>query len=47
MRGGEGLVNADFAAAFFVIAAVGLISTAFYMRLPANAGANLSGHLET
>ena len=46
VRGGEGLVNADFGVAFFVVAAVGLVSTVFYMRLPASAGANLSGHVE-
>ena len=44
MRGGERLMSADFAVAFFVVAAVGLVSTVFYMRLPASAGDNLSGH---
>ena len=44
VRGSEKLVSADFAVAFFVVAAIGLISTFFYARLPAQAGANLSGH---
>ena len=33
------------AVAFVVVAAVGLISTFFFVRLPANAGENLSGHV--
>jgi len=45
VRGSASLVSADFAVAFFVVAAVGLISTFFFARLPAGAGANLSGHL--
>lgn len=44
VRGSENLVSADFAVAFFVVATIGLISIFFYMRLPAGAGANLSGH---
>ena len=45
LRGSENLVSSDFAVAFFVVAAVGLISTIFYRRLSTSAGANLSGHL--
>ena len=43
-RDAHDLVRSDFAVAFFVVAAVGFISTLFFARLPANAGANLSGH---
>ena len=45
LRGSENLVSSDFAVAFFVVAAVGLISTIFYRRLSTSAGVNLSGHL--
>ena len=34
----------DFHYAFYVIAAVGIVSTIVFARLPRNAGANLSGH---
>ena len=34
----------DFHFAFYVIAAVGIVSTMVFSRLPRNAGANLSGH---
>ena len=34
----------DFHFAFYVIAAVGIVSTIVFSRLPRNAGANLSGH---
>jgi EmrB/QacA subfamily drug resistance transporter len=34
----------DFHFAFYVIAAVGIVSTIVFARLPRNAGANLSGH---
>jgi EmrB/QacA subfamily drug resistance transporter len=43
-RGVVVLGRIDFAVAFVVVAAVGLISTFFFVRLPANAGENLSGH---
>jgi hypothetical protein len=43
-RGVAVLGRADFAVAFVVVAAVGLISIFFFLRLPANAGTNLSGH---
>ena len=45
LRGGSQLESSDFSVAFLVAAAIGLISTAFYMRLPVSAGANLSGHV--
>ncbi len=44
-RGAEILGRSDFAVAFFVVAAVGLMSVFFFARLPANAGQNLSGHV--
>jgi predicted MFS family arabinose efflux permease len=34
----------DFHYSFYVIAAVGIVSTLVFSRLPRNAGANLSGH---
>lgn len=45
VRGVVVLGRIDFAVAFVVVAAVGLISTFFFVRLPANAGKNLSGHV--
>ncbi|MEO6014049.1 MAG: MFS transporter [Devosia sp.] len=42
-HGGPPLLG-DFHMAFYVIAAVGLISTLIFIRLPKNAGSNLSGH---
>ena len=45
VQGVSVLGRADFAVAFVVVAAVGLISTLFFSRLPANAGQNLSGHV--
>jgi Major Facilitator Superfamily len=45
VRGVMVLGRTDFAVAFFVVAAVGLMSTFFFVKLPANAGKNLSGHL--
>ena len=43
-RGGLDLVQMDFAAEFFVVAAGGLASTWLFTKLPQNAGASLSGH---
>jgi sugar phosphate permease len=45
VRGVEVLGRIDFSVAFVVVAGVGLISTFFFLRLPANAGKNLSGHV--
>jgi EmrB/QacA subfamily drug resistance transporter len=42
-RGAAVLANSDFANAFFVVAALGLISILLFAKLPQNAGANLSG----
>ena len=44
-HGTTDLVQHDFAAAFFVVAAMSLVSTLVFTRLPQNAGANLSGHV--
>ena len=44
MRGANELATADFAAAFFLVSAGGLVSIILFMRLPENAGASLSGH---
>ncbi|MEL6437453.1 MAG: MFS transporter, partial [Pseudomonadota bacterium] len=41
---GTSLTLADFHMAFFIIAAVGLIAVVFTLRLPADAGASVSGH---
>lgn len=43
-RGATELVTADFAVAFFVVSFGGLASIYLFKRLPANAGASLSGH---
>ncbi len=43
-RGGVDLVQIDFAAAFFVVAAGGLASIWLFTKLPQDAGASLSGH---
>ena len=43
MRGGE-LVLADFHMAFYVVAAVCGVSTVLFMRMPKDAGSQLSGH---
>jgi len=43
VRGGAELVLADFHTAFFVVAAVGCVSTLLFMRLPRNAGHQLIG----
>jgi MFS family permease len=43
LRGGE-LVLADFHVAFYLVAAVCGVSTLLFMRMPANAGSQLSGH---
>jgi EmrB/QacA subfamily drug resistance transporter len=43
-RSGSALAQADFATAFFVVAAGALVSTFLFVRLPENAGASLSGH---
>jgi predicted MFS family arabinose efflux permease len=42
-HGGEPLLQ-DFHIAFYVIAAVGVISTVIFARMPRNAGSNISGH---
>lgn len=46
LRGGEALVLADFHIAFYVVAAVGFVATLLYLRLPDNAGHQLTrgGH---
>lgn len=44
LRGGQGVVAADFVPAFLIIALIGLGSTPTFMRLPANAGDEMSGH---
>ncbi len=43
LRGGDALALSDFHAAFFVVAAVGAISTLLFLRLPRNAGHQLMG----
>ena len=45
LRGATELATADFAAAFFLVSAGGLASIILFLRLPANAGASLSGHI--
>jgi EmrB/QacA subfamily drug resistance transporter len=45
LRGATSLTQADFAAAFIVVAAGGLASILLFMKLPHNAGASLSGHV--
>lgn len=42
LRGGEELALADFQIAFYVVAAVGVIATALFLRLPRNAGHQLT-----
>jgi EmrB/QacA subfamily drug resistance transporter len=42
MRGGEELLLSDFHLAFFIVGAICAISTAMFMRLPANAGQQLT-----
>lgn len=44
LRGATELATADFAAAFFLVSAGGLISIILFLRLSENAGASLSGH---
>jgi EmrB/QacA subfamily drug resistance transporter len=44
LRGSDHLVQADFAAAFIVVAVGGLASILLFMRLPQDAGASISGH---
>ncbi|MDE2445652.1 MAG: MFS transporter, partial [Alphaproteobacteria bacterium] len=41
---GVSIAQSDFQLAFFVVAAIGALSTFFFARLPQSAGANLSGH---
>src|SRR5690606_32539922 len=41
LRGGEELALIDFQIAFYVVAAVGAVSTALFIRLPRNAGHQL------
>ena len=41
LRGGEELALVDFQIAFYVVAAIGAVSTALYIRLPRNAGHQL------
>ncbi|ODT75270.1 MAG: MFS transporter [Pelagibacterium sp. SCN 64-44] len=43
LRGGEELALVDFHIAFYVVAAVGAVSTLLYLRLPKNAGHQLMG----
>jgi hypothetical protein len=43
LRGGE-LALVDFHTAFYFVAAVCAVSTLLFMRMPANAGSQLSGH---
>lgn len=43
-RGGDTLGAADFAPAFFGIAAISLLSVGFFVPLPPDAGAEMSGH---
>lgn len=43
LRGGNELALSDFHAAFFVVAAVGAVATLLFLRLPNNAGHQLSG----
>jgi EmrB/QacA subfamily drug resistance transporter len=43
LRGATMLERPDFAAAFFLVAACGLLSLFWFAKLPINAGANLSG----
>ncbi|MCP8882608.1 MFS transporter [Devosia sp. XJ19-1] len=43
IRGGHELSLADFHTAFFVVAAVGFLSSLLYLRLPRNAGHQLTG----
>jgi EmrB/QacA subfamily drug resistance transporter len=45
IRGATSLTQADFAAAFIVVAAGGLASILLFTKLPHNAGASLSGHV--
>ncbi|MNT92253.1 hypothetical protein D3C72_2335060 [compost metagenome] len=42
MRGGGELLLSDFHLAFFIVGAICAISTAMFMRLPANAGQQLT-----
>jgi EmrB/QacA subfamily drug resistance transporter len=44
LRGSDHLEQADFAAAFIVVAVGGLASILLFMRLPQDAGASISGH---
>jgi hypothetical protein len=45
MRGGDHLVAADFAPAFFVVALVAALSALVYLPLPPDAGAEVSGRV--
>ena len=45
VSGAHSLTTNDFAIAFFVVAGLSLASTWFFVRLPENAGANISGHV--
>jgi hypothetical protein len=38
------LIASDFSFAFFTVASVGVIAALFHSRLPADAGATVSGH---
>jgi hypothetical protein len=44
-RGGEHLAADDFAPAFFAVALVAALATLAYLRLPPDAGAEVSGRL--
>lgn len=44
VRGATDLARVDFAAAFYVVAAGGLFSIIFFLKLSQNAGESLSGH---
>jgi hypothetical protein len=43
LRGGAGLVAADFHPAFAAVAALSLLSVPFFLRMSPDAGAELSG----
>jgi len=44
LRGSDTLGQADFSAAFFVVALSGFLALPAFMKLPRDAGATLSGH---
>ena len=44
VRGGDALAAADFYPTFVGIALISLLSVPFFLRMPADAGAELSGH---